>query len=87
MLERDKSKVAANNVFIVNTNTVTKLNYNRKKYFQEKMCSSVNYSKQLWKTLNEILCNKSRNSPKYVECAGQFITRPYDVTKYFNNLL
>ena len=30
------------------------------------------------------MCKKSFNSQMYVECAGQFITKPYDIANYFN---
>ena len=31
------------------------------------------------------MCKKSHNSQMYVECEGQFITKPYEVANYFNS--
>ncbi len=94
MLQRDNAKTTAQksgcsldkNIYCKLRNKVTNLNYTKKReYFKQKICNSVHDTKKLWKTLNELMCKKSRKSPNYVECAGQLITRPYEVANYFNN--
>ena len=94
MPQRDKVKVAPQksgssldrSLYWKLRNTVTKFNdIKKKQYFKQKNSSSIDDSEKLWKALNEIMCKKSCSSQMYVECAGQFITRPYHVANYFNN--
>jgi len=30
------------------------------------------------------MCKKPKSSPKFVECEGQFISKPHDIANYFN---
>lgn len=83
MLERDKVKAVAQNsghtadriCYCKLRNKVTKLNHIKKKiYFKERIHTSSNDTKKLWKTLNDIMCRKARQSQKYVESDSHFIT-------------
>ena len=45
----------------------------------------MNDSKKLWSTLNDILGKKTNSDPSFIESDGSFITKPTDVSNYFND--
>ena len=68
-------------------NVVTKLNKNTKReHYQQKLSDAKNNSKEIWKTLNEIMRRKSNMGNTYVDCEGVFfITKPQEIANYFND--
>lgn len=91
--QRDNAKVIANlsgcltdrELYCKLRNKVTKLNKNTKReYYQQKISNPRYDSKEIWKTLNEIMRRKSNMCSTYVDCEGVYITKPQEIGNYFN---
>lgn len=67
-------------------NFVTQLNRDKKKmYYRNRINTSDNDPKKLWRTINDLLGRNSNFTPFFKKIERRFMTRPNDIANYFNN--
>ena len=57
----------------------------KKEYYSQRIIAAKQDSKELWKTLNEIMGRRFTGGASYVESDGVFLTKPSDIANYFND--